>query len=64
MSWVISTIARVEPVAQVAQQVEDLGLHGDVERGGRLVGDQQLGSQESDWAIIARCRWPPESWCG
>ena len=28
---------------QVAQQVEDLRLHGDVERGGRLVGDQQVG---------------------
>ncbi len=25
------------------QQVEDLALHGDVERRGRLVGDQQLG---------------------
>ena len=29
-------------VLQVAQQVEDLRLDGDVERGGRLVGDQQL----------------------
>ncbi len=28
---------------QVAQQVEDLRLHGDVERRGRLVGDQQVG---------------------
>ena len=27
---------------QVAQQVEDLRLHGHVERGGRFVGDQQL----------------------
>ena len=27
---------------QSTQQAEDLGLHGDVERGGRLVGDQQL----------------------
>ncbi len=26
---------------EAAQEVEDLGLHGDVERGGRLVGDQQ-----------------------
>jgi hypothetical protein len=29
--------------AQAAQQIEYLGLNGDVERGGRLVGDQQLG---------------------
>ena len=27
---------------QLAQQVEDLGLHGDVEGGGRLVGDEQV----------------------
>ena len=31
-----------ELLLQVADQVEDLRLHGDVERGGRLVGDQQL----------------------
>ena len=30
-------------VAQFSQQVEDLRLHGDVERGGRLVGDQDFG---------------------
>ena len=29
---------------QLADQLQDLGLHGDVERGGRLVGDQQLGT--------------------
>jgi hypothetical protein len=33
---------RVEPVSQVAHEVEDLGLHRDVERGRGLVGDQQL----------------------
>ena len=26
---------------QVAHEVEDLGLHGDVQGGGRLVGDEQ-----------------------
>ena len=25
------------------KQLEDLRLHGDVERGGRLVGDQEIG---------------------
>ena len=30
------------PPLEVAQQGEDLRLHRDVERGGRLVGDQQL----------------------
>ncbi len=42
MSCVISRIADAQPGAQVPQQLEDLGLHGDVERRGRLVGDQQL----------------------
>jgi hypothetical protein len=32
----------VELVLQIADQVEDLRLDGHVERGGRLVGDQQL----------------------
>ncbi len=29
-------------LAEIGEQVEDLRLHGDVERGGGLVGDQQL----------------------
>ena len=46
-------------------QIEDLRLDGDVERGRRLVGDQQAaGSQASAMAIITRWRMPPESWCG
>ena len=35
--------AGVDPLAQVAHQLEDLALHGDVERRGRLVGDEELG---------------------
>ena len=49
---------------ELAQQVEDLRLDRDVERGRRLVGDQSFGSQASAIAIIARCRMPPENWCG
>ena len=49
---------------QVADQVEDLRLHGDVERGRRLVGDEQVRVVASAIAIIARCRMPPENWCG
>ena len=41
MSWVISMIAMPALAAAAAQQVEDLRLRGDVERGGRLVGDQE-----------------------
>ena len=41
-SWVISMIAEPSRRLEVAHQVEDLRLDGDVERRGRLVGDQQL----------------------
>ena len=32
-----------ELLLQVGHQVEDLRLHGDIQGGGRLIGDQQLG---------------------
>ncbi len=32
-----------EPLLQVLEQRKDLRLHGDVERGGGLVGDQEIG---------------------
>ncbi len=35
--------SHAEPALQLLEKLEDLRLHGDVERGGRLVGDQQLG---------------------
>jgi hypothetical protein len=41
---------------------EDLGLDGDVERGGGLVGDEQLGRFTMAMAIMTRWRMPPESW--
>ena len=41
-SWVMMMTAELNSLLQVLQQVEDLRLHGHVERGGRLVGDQQL----------------------
>ena len=46
-SWVISSIAMPRRRLRSCQQLQDLRLDGDVERGGRLVGDQQL-----------RGRWP------
>ena len=49
-SWVMRIIAMCSSRLQVLEQVEDLLLHGDVERGGRLVGDEQLG-------IAATARW-------
>ena len=41
--WVIMISAHAVLGLQADQQIEDLLLDGDVERGGRLVGDQQLG---------------------
>ena len=35
--------AHAQIALQVGEQLEDLRLNGHVERGGRLVGDQQLG---------------------
>ena len=64
MSWVIRMIGRGDAVLEIPHQLEDLGLDGHVQRGGRLVGEQHLRVQASDWAIIARWRWPPDSWCG
>jgi hypothetical protein len=43
MSWVIRNDGRAERLLQLAHQLEDLRLDGDVERRGRLVGDQHLG---------------------
>ena len=43
MSWVMSTIAEPRSV-ELPHQVEDLRLDRDVERGRRLVGDQQRGA--------------------
>ena len=41
-SWVISSSAMPKR-AQIVQQLEDLRLDGHVERGGRLVGDEDVG---------------------
>ncbi len=43
MSWVMNMMAVPLSRCRLAQQIEDLRLHRDVERGGRLVGDQDVG---------------------
>ena len=42
-SWVMNSIDMPSRVCMSLSSFEDLRLHGDVERGGRLVGDQQVG---------------------
>jgi hypothetical protein len=49
---------------QLFQEVENLSLGGDVQRGGRLIRDQELWPQAIAIAITTRWRWPPESSCG
>jgi hypothetical protein len=49
---------------EVFEQVEDLCLGGDIERGRRLIRDQQARVQRDGGAMQTRCRWPPESSCG
>ena len=43
MAWVISITAMPNRSFMSCKQIEDLRLNGDVERGGRLVGDHKLG---------------------
>ncbi len=46
----MKSMARECWCAQVGEQGEDLGLDGDVERGGGLVGDEQAGAvDERGW---------------
>ncbi len=57
--------AHVELALQLREQVHHLGLHGDVQRGGGLVGDDQRRAPgRCAIAIMTRCRMPPENWCG
>jgi hypothetical protein len=49
---------------QPHQQPQDLRLHRHVERRGRLVGDQQVGSQEIAMAIMTRWRCRPRTGAG
>ena len=53
---------RCRSLLQLDDQLQDLRLDRHVERGGRLVRDQQRsGGQASAIAIITRWRMPPES---
>jgi hypothetical protein len=53
--------AHAEPRPDLGEQRQDLRLHRDVERGGRLVRDQKSGSLASAIAIMTRWRWPPDN---
>ena len=63
-SWVMRITAVSKSRCMLGEQLEDLGLDGDVEGGRRLVGDDQCGSSASAIAIMTRWRMPPENWWG
>ena len=46
------------------EQLEQLGLHGDVECGRRLIGDDDVGLVGDGHRHHHRWRIPPDSWCG
>ena len=53
-----------ELLGEPLQQLQDLRLHHHVERGRRLVGEQDARLHASAIAIAARWRMPPENSCG
>ncbi len=64
MSWLIRADGGLLLGLQGAHDFQDLRLHRHVQRGGRLVGDQQIGPQIVAIAIITRWRMPPDNSCG
>ena len=52
---------RLAAGVQAAEQLEHLFAALAVERAGRLVGEQSVGSLASARAIASRWRWPPDS---
>ena len=56
---------RAVALSEALDQLQHLALHGDVKRGGRLVGDNQAADRRRrPIAISTRCRMPPEISCG
>jgi hypothetical protein len=49
---------------QVGQQVQDLLAQVTSSAVVGSSASSSRGLQASAMAIMARCRWPPESWCG
>jgi len=65
-SWVIQHAAPCR-LARAARCIRSriCAWIGDVERGGRLVGDQQRRAcRPARWRSSTRWRMPPENWCG
>ena len=57
-------VGEPELALEVLEQVQDLRLHGDVERRDGLVADDQLRIDREGARDAIRCRCPPENSCG
>ncbi len=55
---------QMQAVLQLQQKVDDLRLHGDVERGDDLVGDQQVGLDRERPRDADALALPAENSCG
>ena len=64
MSCVTRIIDERDLALHLADHAEHVLLHHHVERGGRLVGDDEVGPADVASAIVTRWRMPPESSCG
>ena len=51
----------VQPPRQLLHQFKNLGLDCHIEGSGRLIGDDQPGTQASAIATMTRWRMPPEN---
>jgi hypothetical protein len=63
-SWLMKISPMPRSRTRSSRIAQHLGLHGDVQRRGRFVGDQQVGLGISIIAIITRWPMPPDSSCG
>ena len=57
-------IGQAELLLERTQKVDDLRLNGNVQRGNRLVAEDEIRIQRKNMAMQILWRWPPENSCG
>ena len=57
-------VGQIQLFLQVLEQVDDLSLNRDIQRGNRFAATMNFGSSARARAMPMRCRWPPENSCG
>jgi len=65
ISWLMNRLGDTQLVAQIAQQVQHGGLHGETSSADTASSQHRnRGREASARAMPTRCFSPPESWCG